>query len=782
MNLDLLKNLKITAKNMYLKEISQLSDTELHNVISKVIMGKISENWHKAQAAQLQKKQAFYFSAEFLMGRLVQNNLLALGLTDKIKFCLKTLGINLNKMECIEDMALGNGGLGRLAACFLDSAATHKIPLNGYGIRYQYGLFKQSFVDGKQVETSDNWKTFGDPWSIKSENDSVFVEFADLTVKAVPYDVPIIGYKSNNINTLRLWQSEPINEFNFKLFNEQKYAQAADETRRAHDICKILYPNDSTDEGKKLRLRQQYFFCSASLQDILKKFKSIHGNKSNELPNFCAIQLNDTHPVISIPELIRLLLHKGVSFEAALSISQKIFFYTNHTVMSEALETWDTALISEILPEIFSVILKINEKLINELKLNTNSNISDNLLIIQDKKIHMARLAFYISKYTNGVAKIHTDILKTQIFKDLNLHFPHKIKNITNGITPRRWLALSNPELSALISSLISDNWITDLTKLEKLKKFCSEPSIIKKFNSIKEIKKQQLCDYIKEKEGEFLRPDFIFDVQIKRMHEYKRQLLNAFSILEIYFRIKDGELQDFYPTAFIFGGKAAPGYTRAKSIIKYINEIKNLINNDPDVNNKMKVIFVSNYDVSYAEKIIPAADISEQISTAGTEASGTGNMKLMLNGAVTLGTFDGANIEIVKQAGLENNYIFGATVDEINILKNNYNPQEIYDKNLQIRRILNTLVDGTFDSGSPNNTDFQELFDSILKGASWHAPDAYFLLQDLPDYVKTKIKAINDYKNRFKFGQMCLKNVASAGFFSSDRAIKEYAENIWKI
>lgn len=782
MNFDLLKNLKITAKNTYLKEISELSAPELHNVISKVIMGEISENWHKTQAEQLQKKQAFYFSAEFLMGRMIQNNLLALGLTDKLKACLGTLGVDLNKMEDVEDMALGNGGLGRLAACFLDSAATHKIPLNGYGIRYQYGLFKQSFVDGEQVEFSDNWNKFGDPWSNRIETDTVFVKFADSTIKAVPYDVPIIGYNIDNINTLRLWQSEPINDFDFELFNSQKYSEASEEARRAHDICKVLYPNDSTNEGKKLRLRQQYFFCSASLQDILKKFESVCGKNYNKFSEFCAIQLNDTHPVISIPELIRILLNKGIDFETAFSIAQKTFFYTNHTVMSEALETWDTSLISEFLPEIFDIILKINEKLIGELKRNTNGNILDNLLIIKDKKIHMARLAIYISRRTNGVAKIHTDILKNQVFKDWNSIFPKKIKNITNGITPRRWLVLSNPELSKLISNLISNDWITDLPKLEKLKKFCNEPSIIEKFNSIKEIKKRQLCDYIQKKEGESLNPNFIFDVQIKRLHEYKRQLLNAFSILEIYFRIKDGSLNDFYPTAFIFGGKAAPGYKRAKSIIKYINEIKNLVNNDPDVNDKMKVIFVTNYDVSYAEKIIPAADISEQISTAGTEASGTGNMKLMLNGAVTLGTFDGANVEIVEQAGLENNYIFGATVEEINLLKKNYNPQKIYDENPQIRRVLNTLIDGTFDSGSPNNADFQELFDSILKGASWHAPDAYFLLQDFPDYVETKIKAINDYKNHLKFGQMCLKNIASAGVFSSDRAVKEYAENIWKL
>lgn len=782
MDMDLLKNLKITAQNICLNDLAELSVTELHDVITKIIMGNISKKWHDNQNSQLHQKQAFYFSAEFLMGRLIQNNLMALGLTSDFISCLEKIGINLNKLEEIEDMALGNGGLGRLAACFLDSAATHNIPLNGYGIYYQFGFFKQNFRNGHQVETADNWQYSGCPWLIKVKKEHFFVKFADFTVKAIPFDIPIIGYKSNTINTLRLWQSESVDEFNFELFNAQKYDEAAKNPRQAHDICKILYPNDSTNEGKKLRLRQQYFFCSASLQDIFRKFESIYGENYNKFSDFCAIQLNDTHPVISIPELIHILLKKGINFDSAFDIAQKTFSYTNHTVMSEALETWDIALLSDILPEILVVIFKINEKLVKEYSLNTNSNILKNQLIVQDKKIHMARLATYVAHSVNGVAKVHTEILKSQVLKDWNLVFPRKIKNITNGITPRRWLALSNPELARFISTLISDKWITDLSQINGLKKFCENSEIIDSFNSIKEIKKQQLCEYIHHKEGISLDTSFIFDVQIKRIHEYKRQLLNAFSILEIYFRIKDGFLNDFHPTVFIFGGKAAPGYKRAKSIIKYIHEIKNLVNNNPAVSNKIKIIFVTNYDVSYSEKIIPAADISEQISTAGTEASGTGNMKLMLNGAVTLGTFDGANIEIVEHAGLGNNYIFGATVDEINILRQNYNPKKIYEENPQIRRVLNTLIDGTFNSDSPNNEDFQELFDSILTGASWHSPDTYFLLHDFPNYVETKIKAINDYKNRQKFGEKCLKNIASAGTFSSDRAVKEYAKLIWKL
>lgn len=774
MNMELLNNLKITAKNYYLKEISQLSAPQLHNVVSKVIMGTIADNWHNSQERHLTQKRVFYFSAEFLIGRLIHNNIFSLGILDEIKSCLNYWGIDINSFEDVEDMALGNGGLGRLGACFLDSAATHNIPLDGYGIRYKYGLFKQTLDDGFQVENVDNWQKFGDPWSVRAQEDTVIVNFADMKVKAVPYDIPIIGYKTSNINTLRLWQSESFNEFNLRLFNDQLYDEASSEQNRASDISKVLYPNDSTIAGKTLRLRQQYFFCSASLQDILRKFKFIHGNNFSLIPQFCAIQLNDTHPVISIPELIRLLSLEGIDFETAFDISLKTFSYTNHTVMEEALETWEINILKDIFPEIYSIIEKINKKL---------SDKSPHMQIIENGKIHMARLAVFSSKYTNGVAKIHTEILKTQVLSDWYKMYPDRFQNKTNGITQRRWLALCNPELAQFISTLISDKWITDLSHIEELNKFCNDPTVISNFNSIKTIKKQQLSDYIQKNEREYINPNFIYDVQVKRLHEYKRQLLNAFSIMDIYFLIKDGILTDFTPTVFIFGAKAAPGYKRAKTIIKYINEIKNLINNDPDVNDKMKVVFVSNYNVSYAEKIIPAADISEQISTAGTEASGTGNMKLMLNGAVTLGTLDGANIEIIEQAGYENNYIFGATVNDIKNLKGKYNPEEIYKNDPQIKRVLDTLIDGTFKDGpDPDKADFRELFDSILYGTSWHDPDMYYLLYDFKSYVETKLKINNEYKNRMLFGKKCLKNIASAGIFSSDRTVKEYARDIWNI
>lgn len=781
MNMELIKNLKITAKNDYLKELNELTVPELHDVLSKFIMGKIANNWIKSKQKHNLNKRAFYFSAEFLMGRLIHNNMFALQIYNELKDCLEIFGIDINSMEEIEDMALGNGGLGRLAACFLDSAATHNIPLDGYGIRYKYGLFKQKFENGFQVESADNWQKFGDPWSVRVDKDSVYVKFADMAVKAVPYDTPIIGYGTDNINTLRLWQSEAINEFNFQLFNDQLYDEASIEQNRAQDISKVLYPNDTTIAGQTLRLRQEYFFCSASLQDILKKFKKINGTDFTKFPKFCAIQLNDTHPVVSIAELIRLLNIEGLNFETAFNIAQQVFSYTNHTVMSEALETWDISLFSSLLPEVYEIIVDINERLIREISSrNIKSNLK-NMLIISDSRIHMARLAVYVCHCTNGVAKIHTEILKNNVLKDWYELYPERFQNKTNGITQRRWLALCNPELSAFITNLISDSWITDLSNLEKLKEFCENPSVIADFNSIKLKKKQQLSDYILKREKEYINPSFIFDVQIKRLHEYKRQLLNAFSIMEIYFRIKEGTLTNFSPTVFIFGAKAAPGYKRAKTIIKYINEIKNLINNDPDVNDKIKVIFITNYNVSYAEKIIPATDISEQISTAGTEASGTGNMKLMLNGAVTLGTFDGANIEIVESAGTENNYIFGATVDEIKSISNNYSPKEIYQNDPQIKRVLDTLIDGTFNCGPDlDKADFKELFDSILNGASWHKADMYYLLHDFHSYVDAKIKANLDTKNKFDFGSKCLKNIASAGIFSSDRTIKQYATDIW--
>ncbi len=782
MDKTLLKELDIISKANYLKNLDKLTSNELHSVISKFVMGKIAENWSKSKLNYLNKRKVCYFSAEFLIGRMIHNNLFALGILESIRKILLESGIDIDILEDVQDAALGSGGLGRLAACFLDSAATHNIPLYGYGIRYKYGLFKQVFEDGIQKEIADDWQKFGDPWSIPQDEQYVIVNFADYKVKAVPYDLPIIGFNTDNINTLRLWQSEPINKFDFEKFNNHQYSEIMNDKNKAEEISMVLYPNDSTINGKKLRLRQQYFFTSASIQDIIRQYKSLYGKDFSKFSELYAIQLNDTHPVISIPELIRLLMLDGLSFEDSFKIAQNTFSYTNHTIMEEAMEKWSSSLVQEILPDIYDIIININERLIRE-----NSNLEkskiEHLKIICDDLIHMARLANYVCSHINGVAKVHTNILKSDVFKIWYELYPQKFQNKTNGITQRRWLGLCNPHLSSLITELIGDGWLTELSKINKLDQYLNDESIINKINSIKLENKKTLCDYIQKIEHEFINPNFIFDVQIKRLHEYKRQLLNAFSIMYIYFRIKDGTLKDFPPTAFIFGAKAAPGYRRAKTIIKYINEIKKLINNDPEVNDKMKVVFVSNYNVSYAEKIIPAADISEQISTAGTEASGTGNMKLMLNGAVTLGTLDGANIEIVNLAGVENNYIFGAKVDEINNLKHNYCPETIYENNEYLKRIINTLIDDTFSlKKSKDKLDFKDLFDSLLNNEHNNNPDAYFVLYDFESYVESKLRAIYDYNDRTSFGKKCLKNIASAGFFSSDRTIREYAKDIWNV
>ena len=763
------------AKANYSKEIKDLTNIELHDCVSKAVMAHIGDNIKKSQLAHNEKRRAYYFSAEFLVGRAIYNNLLCTGLLSDTEKLLENEQKSITDFEEIEDAALGNGGLGRLAACFLDSGATLGLPLDGYGIRYRFGLFKQYFLDGFQKETLDDWSKYGDPWSQRNESDTVLVEFSDYKVKAVPYDMPIIGYGGKHISNLRLWQAEPIEQFDFTLFDSGKYEKCVTDKNRAEDISRVLYPNDNTLYGKLLRLRQQYFFCSASLQDIIKKFKLKHTDFA-EFPEFITIQLNDTHPVISIPELIRLLSLEGVDFDSALEIAKGVFNYTNHTVLPEALEKWDMKFIKKISPEIAAIITKINAKFKKELK-GENAE----LLILQNGQVNMAYLACYCSKFINGVAEIHTEILKRDVLNGFYKLYPKKFQNKTNGITQRRWLALCNTELSKLITELLgSKRWITNLNELKKLEKYADDTEILQKFIAIKQNNKQRLADFISKKEGITLNTDTIFDSQIKRLHEYKRQFLNILCILELYFEIKEGTLKDFTPTTFIFGAKSAPGYARAKGIIKLCNEVAKLIESDEKVSKYIKVIFVSDYNVSYAEKIIAATDVSEQISTAGTEASGTGNMKLMLNGAVTLGTYDGANIEIVKEAGEENNYIFGARVEDIEKIKETYNPKEIYKKDKRIKRCLDALIDGTLSDGDTGI--FKELYDAILEGASWHKPDHYYLLLDFADFLETKIKLNRDYTDRFTFAKKQWLNMCNAGKFSSDRTIKEYAKEIWKI
>lgn len=773
-------------KNEYGVEPQKATSQQIHSAISKEIMNNISTNWNKSVSAHNSTRRACYFSAEFLVGRAIYNNLLSLGIIDEVEEVLNECGISLSALEDIEDAALGNGGLGRLAACFLDSAATLNLPLDGYGMRYKYGLFKQTIVDGCQIEQADNWTRFGDSWSKRCEADIVTVEFADQKVLAVPYDMPIIGYNTNNISNLRLWQAEPLNDFDFKLFNDQKYDLANKEKNSAEDISRVLYPNDDTHEGKLLRLKQQYFFCSASITDIIKKYKLAHGNLDN-FADFMTIQLNDTHPVISIPELIRQLIdNEGMKFQQAFAIAEKTFNYTNHTIMAEALEKWCSDQLIAVIPRVYEIIILINEEFIMrmyniEMDMSMSIEKIKEMKIIQNDVTHMANLAIFASSYTNGVARLHTDILKTTALVDWFMLFPERFQNKTNGITQRRWLALCNPELSALITELLGNkNWITNLNEIKKLEKFTDDETVINKFISIKNMKKHQLSEFIKLRDGIEINPSSIFDIQIKRLHEYKRQLLNAFSILYFYFGIKDGSIQNFTPTTYIFGAKSAPGYKRAKGIIKFINEIAELVNKDEATRDLIKVVFVQNYNVSYAEKLVASADISEQISTAGTEASGTGNMKLMLNGAVTLGTYDGANVEIVEEAGESNNYIFGARVDELAEKMPVYDPRLICEKDYKIKRVINTLIDGTVSDGGTGI--FKELYFALLDGATWHVPDHYYLIGDLNSYIEAKLRSNLDYKDKISFAKKCWVNMCNSGKFSSDRTIKDYAENIWKI
>ena len=767
--LNILKWTEAQLKYTYDVSLQEATPQELHEALGQAVMMAISDDWSHSKKTRMPNRKAYYISAEYLIGRLVYSNLFNLGILDEMKELFAEHGVDLAVLEDIEDDALGNGGLGRLAACFLDSAASTDIPLSGYGLRYKFGLFKQSFdADGSQVENADDWTKFGDPWSFRRYNHTVKVKFPDHTVLAVPYDVPVIGYGTENVGTLRLWQCEAEEELDFNAFNNQDYLRALDAKNKAEDITRVLYPNDSTWEGKRLRIKQQYVLSSASLQDMLRTFKIAHGDDLSRFAEFYAVQLNDTHPAMSIPELIRLLMLEGMSFDDAFNVAQKTFSYTNHTVMGEALEKWPLDLMRSVVPEIVDIICRIDQKLKWE---------HPDLFIVKDNTAHMANLSIYVGSYINGVAEIHTQILKDDCFKDWYYAFPERFQNKTNGITPRRWLGLCNPELTAMLREKVGGDFLKNLDLIGELKNQIYDETVVE-FNDIKRLKKEQLCAVIAKHEGVTLNPDFIFDVQVKRLHEYKRQLMNILSIVDIYFRLKEGRLPDFHPTVYLFGAKSAPGYARAKAIIRYINRVAKMINNDPAVADKLKVVFVQNYNCSYAEHIIPAADISEQISPAGTEASGTGNMKLMLNGAVTLGTLDGANVEIAQEAGRENEYIFGHTVDEINAVKPTYHARDIFDSNADLRRAINTLVDGTV----PTDDAQKELFHSLLDGTDWHQADHYFLLLDYASYLGAKLQANRDYADRIAFGRKCLMNVASAAKFSSDRTIRQYAEEIWHI
>ena len=774
---NILKWTEAQLKYTYDVSLQNATPQELHEALGVAVMMAISDNWSRCKRTRLSNRKAYYISAEYLIGRLVYSNLFNLGILDEMKKLFAQQGVDLAVLEDIEDDALGNGGLGRLAACFLDSAASTNIPLSGYGLRYKFGLFKQRFDEkGNQVENADDWTRYGDPWSYRRYNHTVKIKFPEHTVLAVPYDVPIIGYGTENIGTLRLWQCEAEQELDFNAFNNQDYLRALNAKNMAEDITRVLYPNDSTWDGKRLRIKQQYFLSSASLQDMLRTFKLAHGSTKEDLrrfPEFCAVQLNDTHPAMAIPELIRLMMLEGFTFEESFSIAQRTFSYTNHTVMSEALEKWPQDLLASVVPEVEHIICLIDYKLRHDPHLNHDpAN-----FIINNNIIHMANLSIYVGSYVNGVAEIHSRILREDCFRNWYQAFPERFQNKTNGITPRRWIGLCNPELTNLIREKVGGDFLKDMNRIGEMKNFLDDETVAR-FNDIKRAKKEQLSVVIARQEGVGLNPNFLFDVQVKRLHEYKRQLMNILSVLDIYYRLKEGRLPDFYPTAYIFGAKSAPGYARAKAIIRFINRVAKMINSDMEVADKMKVVFVQNYNCSYAEHIMPAADISEQISPAGTEASGTGNMKLMLNGAVTLGTLDGANVEIAQEAGMENEYIFGHTVEQLNELRHNYHPRDIYNSNPDLRRALDTMVNGTVET----DTDLHTLYRSLLDEVNGEQPDRYYILADYSSYIEAKLRANRDYADRLAFGRKCLMNVASSAKFSSDRTIAQYAEEIWHI
>ena len=757
---------------------------EYWTALSRTIVEDLSERWEKTRHLYAAGRQAHYLSAEFLVGRSLQNNLVNLGVYDRVRTAVAAHGVDLGELEEIEaDAALGNGGLGRLAACFLDSAATNALPVTGYGILYRYGLFRQEIENGFQHEYPDAWMERGYPWLIRRDDDRQCIHYNDMDVWAVPYDLPVIGFGSENVNTIRLWKAEPAEEFDFNLFNSQRFDDAVIQRNRVNDIWRVLYPNDTSYEGKVLRVRQQYFFVSASLQDIVKKHKAHHGDDLSLFAEMHSVQLNDTHPSIGIPELMRILtLEHGLAWETAWEVTRKTFAYTNHTILGEALEKWDIGIFQFLFPEIADIVRRIDAQFRTEMaargvmhdKIHTMAPIGDG-------KVQMAWLACYGSYSINGVAALHTQILKSVTLRDWYQTYPDRFSNKTNGVTPRRWLRVCNPELAALLTELSGgEEWVTDMDRLCELEKYADDPDVMRRFLEIKQEKKRQLAAFVRKTEGLELDPESIFDIHIKRLHEYKRQLLNALQILHLYFRIKDNPALDIPPQTFFFGAKAAPGYLRAKAIIKLINEIARVVDSDPQVAGRLKVVFVRNYNVSAAERLFPAADISEQISLAGLEASGTGNMKFMMNGAVTLGTLDGANVEIAKIVGEENIHIFGVRVEDMEATRAYYNPKWHYQNIPGLKRVLDALVDGTLLDGGTGM--FQDLFSSLLGGSNWQPADPYFILGDFKDYVNARNQMIESYKDRRNWAKKCWINIVRSGIFSSDRTIREYAQGIWHI
>ena len=800
------KSVKENVKFLYRKTLEEATQEQIFQAVSYTVKDVIIDNWLKSQKAYEKQdpKIVYYMSMEFLMGRALGNNLINLGAYGEVKEALEELGLDIN---CIEDQepdpALGNGGLGRLAACFLDSLATLNYCAYGCGIRYRYGMFKQEIRDGYQIEVPDNWLKNGYPFELRRpeyakevhfggyvrvewdpvKNENKFIHEGYQAVKAVPYDMPITGYNNDVVNTLRIWDAEPIVDFNLDSFDKGDYHNAVEQENLARTIVEVLYPNDNHMAGKELRLKQQYFFVSASLQAAIAKYKKTHDDIT-KLHEKVVFQMNDTHPTVAVAELMRILIdEEGLGWDQAWDITTKCCAYTNHTIMSEALEKWPIELFSRLLPRVYQIVEEINRRFILEIQQKYPGNYEKvkKMAIIYDGQVKMAHLAIVAGYSVNGVARLHTEILKNQELKDFYEMMPEKFNNKTNGITQRRFLAHGNPLLADWVTDKIGPDWITDLSQISKLKVYADDDKALQEFMTIKFKNKERLAKYILEHNGVEVDPHSIFDIQVKRLHEYKRQLLNILHVIYLYNQIKAHPEMDFYPRTFIFGAKASAAYARAKKIIKLINCVADVVNNDASINGKLKVVFIENYRVSNAEIIFAAADVSEQISTASKEASGTGNMKFMLNGAPTLGTMDGANVEIVQEVGEENAFIFGMSSDQIINYENNggYDPDFIYNTDPEIRQVLMQLINGTFSSDTEM---FRDIYNSLLDKRNMPRPDQYFILGDFRSYAEAQKRVEAAYKDEKRWAKMALLNTACSGKFTSDRTIQEYVDDIWHL
>ena len=798
---------KENVKTLYRKKIEEASKQQIFQAVSYAVKDIIMDDWFETQSKYEEEnvKTVYYMSMEFLMGRALGNNLINMTAYTEVKEALDEMGIDLNVIEDEEpDAALGNGGLGRLAACFLDSLATLNYPAYGCGIRYRYGMFKQKIKDGYQVETPDNWLKEGNPFELRREEYAKEVRFGGNirfeknpetgrdefiqenyeSVLAIPYDMPIIGYGNHVVNTLRIWDAQAIVDFQLDSFDRGDYHKAVEQENLAKTIVEVLYPNDNHYAGKELRLKQQYFFISASLQELIAKYKRTNSDV-RKLYEKVVIQMNDTHPTVAVPELMHLLIdQEGLTWEEAWNVTTKTCAYTNHTIMAEALEKWPIDLFSKLLPRIYQIVQEIDRRFVNEVRAKYPGNEEKvrKMAILWDGQVRMANMAIIAGFSVNGVAKLHTEILKNEQLKDFYEMMPEKFNNKTNGITQRRFLAHGNPLLADWVTDKIGDGWITDLAQISKLKPYAEDEKERKEFMDIKYQNKVRLAKYIKEHNGIDVDPRSIFDVQVKRLHEYKRQLLNILHVMYLYNQIKEHPEMSFYPRTFIFGAKAAAGYQRAKETIKLINSVADVVNNDRSINGKIKVVFIEDYRVSNAELIFAAADVSEQISTASKEASGTGNMKFMLNGAPTLGTMDGANVEIVEEVGIENAFIFGLSSEEVINYENNggYNPTDIYFNDWELKRVIDQLMDGTYAKG--DHEMYKNLYNSLLNTQCTDRADTYFILKDFRSYADAQKRVEEAYRDQDRWSKMAMLNTACSGKFTSDRTIEEYVKDIWKL